>query len=226
MRRLETLESIIENLLFKGIELEELNKVMSRVEYRVIEYSKGETVAFRGDEVKGLYIILNGSFITEMMKENGEIKRIEALEKNKIIASAFIFGRNNFFPVDLISETKSEMLYIDRRNLMELMRIDERIMLNFLNEISNKGQFLSKKLWSTLNNKSISEKLATYIVENSRGGYIEFKPSLKEVANYFGVARPSLSRVIGELVEDGILEKGDKRGSYKVIDEDSLKNRG
>lgn len=213
-----------ENILFRGMSAEEIEEKLKKVKYKILKYSKEETVAFRGDEIKGLYINLGGDLVAEMMKANGEVKKIEDIEPNKIIASAFIFGKNSKFPVDLVCKSECELFYISKDELLSLVTLDKRILTNILDEVSNKAQFLSMKLWSSFSNKTISEKLVNHIIKNQKEGIIAFKPSLKEVANLFSVARPSLSRVLGEFTDEGILEKIG-RNSYKILDLEELKSK-
>lgn len=213
-----------QNTLFRGMSEEEIEEKLKKVKYKILSFTKEETVAFRGDEIKGLYINLGGELVAEMMKASGEVKKIEDIETNKIIASAFIFGKNNRFPVDLVCKSECELFYISKDELLNLVTLDKRILANILDEVSNKAQFLSMKIWSGFTTKTISEKLIKYILKNQTEGVIAFKPSLKEVANLFSVARPSLSRVLGEFVDEGILEKTG-RNSYEILDIEELKSR-
>ena len=73
-------------------------------------------------------------------------------------------------------------------------------MENFLNIISGKAQFLSRKI-TFLSFKTIKEKLAYFLLNilKSNTMIIPINHSQKEVAELFGVARPSLARIIGEL---------------------------
>ena len=96
----------------------------------------------------------------------------------------------------------------------------KKILENLLNSFSNRTQFLSKKLW--FSNKTIEEKLATHILENLNSSEIwVIKKSITDLANIFGVSRPSLSRVITGLVEENILERLEN-GSFKLLDKESL----
>lgn len=218
------LEGLSLNTLFKSMAAIEVEKSLNSINYKILKYKKDETVAFRGDEITGLYINLNGELVAEMMKANGEVKKIEDIDMNQIIASAFIFGNKNVFPVDLVCKSYCELLFIPKNELLKLISTDERILKNILDEVSNKAQFLSMKVWNTFSNKSIPEKLINYILKNKEGSEITFKPSLKEVANLFSIARPSLSRVIGGFVDEGLLEKTG-RNTYKILDIDALEDK-
>ena len=89
------------------------------------------------------------------------------------------------------------------------------ILINFLNEISDKTQFLSNKVWKSFNSKTIREKMLDYIEQNKVEDKVLFKHSIKELSEMFGVSRPSLSRVISEFVEEGVLER-DGKNRFKL----------
>ncbi len=205
-----------ETNLFKDVNENDIKNILEKIRYRILTFEKGETVAFRGDEVEGIYINLSGELYSEMMGDKGDIKKIEDIREGSIIASAFIFGTNNKFPVDLFSRTESRIFFVEKKEFLKMLQLSENITKNILDEISGKAQFLSAKIWHEVNNKTIGEKLADYILKNMKNSEIKFTPSLNEVANSFNIARPSLSRVIIEFVEKDILER--KGRGYIVKD--------
>ncbi|MGL4946514.1 MAG: Crp/Fnr family transcriptional regulator [Cetobacterium sp.] len=198
--------------IFEGLKLEELSLLFQLIDYKIEKFKKNDTVLFRGDKLDGIFIVLEGTLSAEMLKNNGDVQKIENLLEGDIVASAFIFGKKNNMPVDLITLEKSCLLHIDRKNLLQLFKKQEKILINFLDEISDKTQFLSNKVWKSFNTKTIKEKFLDYISENTIGDKVIFKHSIKELSELFGVTRPSLSRVISEFVEDGIFERcGNKK---------------
>ena len=215
---------LTKSTLFKGMIREEVKENLDKVKYQILNYSKGEVVAFRGDEIDGLYINLEGNLVSEMMKSSGVAKQINDIRKNIIIASALIFGKNKIFPVDLICRSYCKLFFISTEELLTLVSNDKRILRNMLEEVSDNAQFFSMKFWQNCNNKTISEKIIDYIIKNQKGGIITFKPSLKEVASLFDVARSSLSRALGEFTKKGILEKKG-RSSFVILDIETLKSR-
>lgn len=216
--------SSIQNIdLFKNLTEIKNFKVLEGINYQILSYKKNEYVAFRGDLIKGLYVNIEGNLVAEMSKENGNIKKIEELRNGTIIASAFIFGKNNKFPVDLIAQTDVKILFVEKEELVKLLLSNSEILVNLLDDISNKAQFLSKNLWESVSNKTISEKLSKYILKNEREGVVILDKTIKELAEYFNVSRPSLSRSMKILVDQGVIERVEK-GRYRVIDREKLKN--
>lgn len=199
-------EDLSKTIIFKGFNPDEIKSCLSQVKYKVVSYSKGETVAFRKDELKEFMIILDGTLKSEMIKINGKSFKVEELHKNQIIAPAFLFGNNPVMPVDLSAISSSKLLKIPKNSFIKLLQIDERILENFLNSLSNKAQFLTKKIWFL--NKSLEEKLAEYILNNlNENNEIKLNKSIKDLAQEFNVARPSLSRILKKWVEDGSLNR-------------------
>lgn len=213
------MEEILKNcLIFKGLSLEEIKKILGEIRYDRKKYKNGGNIAFRGDKVEGLNVLLKGSVITEMLTKDGNVKKIEDLTEADILASAFIFGDNNSYPVDLIANGDVEILYINKNNFLKLLLLKGKILENFLNEISNKTQLLSSKIWSSFNNKTIGEKIYNFILNNQVKGEVTIK-NLKALSESFGIARPSLSRVLSEYVNEGKLERIG-RNKYKILDKD------
>ena len=212
------IKTLKETVVFNNIDEETIKNILEKTRYEIKNYSPNESIAFRGDEVKGLYIILKGTLITEMLTEEGNVIKIEELVPSDVIASAFIFGKKNSFPVDLAAKDEAEILYVERKEFLKLLFSQEKILENFLNEISNKTQLLTNKIWNSFNNKTIKKKFCDYVKKNQKNNLFSIQ-NLGALAEFFGVERPSLSRVLSDLVKDEKLERIG-RNKYKILDEE------
>ena len=54
----------------------------------------------------------------------------------------------------------SKFLFLNKEKYLNLIQSDKRLLLNFINEISNKSQHLSKRIWFNFTNKTIGEIVA------------------------------------------------------------------
>ena len=212
------IKTLKETVVFNNIDEETIKNILEKTRYEIRNYFPNESIAFRGDEVKGLYIILKGTLITEMLTEEGNVIKIEELVPSDVIASAFIFGKKNSFPVDLTAKDEVEILYVERKEFLKLLFSQEKILENFLNEISNKTQLLTNKIWNSFNNKTIKKKFCDYVKKNQKNNLFSIQ-NLGALAEFFGVERPSLSRVLSDLVKDEKLERIG-RNKYKILDEE------
>ena len=212
------IEILKETVVFNGIDEKIIKNILEKNKYEIKKYSPNESIAFRGDEVRGLYIILKGTLTTEMLTEEGNVIKIEELVPSDVIASAFVFGKKNSFPVDLNAKDEAEILFIERKEFLKILFSKEKILENFLNEVSNKTQLLTSKIWNSFNNKTIKKKFCDYVKKNQKNNLFSIQ-NLGALAEYFGVERPSLSRVLSDLVKDEKLERIG-RNKYKILDKD------
>ena len=210
------IEILKETVVFNGIDEKTIKNILEKNKYEIKKYSPNESIAFRGDEVRGLYIILKGTLTTEMLTEEGNVIKIEELVPSDVIASAFVFGKKNSFPVDLNAKDEAEILFIERKEFLKILFSKEKILENFLNEVSNKTQLLTSKIWNSFNNKTIKKKFCDYVKKNQKNNLFSIQ-NLGALAEFFGVERPSLSRVLSELVKDEKLERIG-RNKYKILD--------
>ena len=166
-------------------------------------------------------LVLRGQVKGEMVDYSGKVIKIEDIYPPGALASAFIFGGRNLFPVNVVSVSDTELLIIEKREFLSLLKRNEMILVNFLDIISNRSQFLSEKI-KFLNFKTIKGKLAQFLLQKAGDDKTEITLEItqNDLAEFFGVARPSIARAIGELEEGGyILSKGKH---VKILDRSGL----
>ena len=206
--KIEDLSLFLTNVsLFKGLNPQEISDCLRKVDFKIKDYKKNEIVFFRGDILKKVIIIINGTTHGVMQKFNGDTIVINQMKSGEVLASAFLFGNDNIFPVDLVTLENSKFLLFDKEKYLNLIQSDKRLLLNFINEISNKSQLLSKRIWFNFTHKTIEEKILSYINENAKNNKIKFLPSISALAKKFEVTRPALSREISNLCKKKILTK-------------------
>lgn len=174
-------------------------------------------MAQQGDVVNRLMILLEGSARGEMTDSEGRVVKIEDVAAPRPLAGAFIFGQENRFPVDVYANEPVKALVIYREEFMKLLRMNETIMMNYLSMVSSKAQFLSRKI-KFLTFKTIKGKISNYLMSlgASAGAVIEIPVSQQELADLFGVARPSVARGFASMEKEGIIEMKNRR--VKILD--------
>ena len=201
--------------VFRGLTLEEIKSSISKTPYQLRKYQPGTIVAQSGDPVNSFMMVTSGMVKGEMIDYSGRVIKIEDVPAPGAIAAAFIFGNRNRFPVNVVTVTETEILLIDSSIFIKFLKSNDNILANFLDMISNRSQFLSEKI-KFLNFKTIRSKLAQYILQSAGEDKTEITLSMtqNEIAEYFGVARPSIGRVLSEMENEGIIIT---RGKYLTI---------
>ena len=198
---------LLENCpVFKGISEDESKKLLRNLHYQIKYFKKGDLVAIAGEPAKNLYIILSGSVSAEMIDYSGKTIKIEDIEAPKPLATAFLFGKNNFFPVTITAREEVSIFAIPVTEFLKLLKKNTQILINYLNSISSRSQFLSQKL-HFLNFKTIREKVAHYLLQKAgdRLHSVELKTTQQQLADIFGVTRPALARVLGQMQKEKII---------------------
>ena len=208
--------------LFKNLNSKEIEEFLSKINYQKKVYSKGQVVAQADTEVNNLLIILEGSVHGGMMDYSGKTIKIEDIEGPNLLAPAFLFGNNNRFPVTIVANNDALILLIPKTSFIILLQINEKILSNFLNNISNRAQFLSNKL-RFLSFQTIKGKIAHFLLELSKKSgkdEVMLPKSQNELAEMFGVTRPSLGRAMRELDSEGVIYAEGKK--VKILNKNGL----
>lgn len=213
--------AILNAPLFKGLGINDINTILAETSHRVKSYKAGSLIAQSGETVDKLMIVTRGVVKGEMVDYAGRVIKIEDIPAPGALASAFIFGNKNRFPVNVISVSDTELLIIDKQDFLKLMMRNDIILINFLDMISNRSQFLSEKI-KFLNFKTIKGKLAHLIIQKAGSvkSAIRLDMTQNELADFFGVARPSVARAIGELENDGYILTEKKE--IRILDKTGL----
>ena len=207
--------------VFRGISATDAENLLKQVHFQLRKFLKDEIVVVAGESVANLNIVLSGSVRGEMIDYSGKTIKIEDVEAPKPLAAAFLFGQDNKFPVTVTANEKCSILVIPVGEFLKLLQMNSQILRNYLNSISSRAQFLSQKL-HFLSFKTIRGKVAHYLLQQAgeRFHSVELKNTQQQLADLFGVTRPSLARVFGDMQKEGLIRISNK--TVKLIDKEKL----
>lgn len=214
-------EIICQSSIFMGLSPDELGALFKQIHYQIRSYHKNEVITNAGDVCDRLLIIQQGNVKAEMNDYSGKTIKIEDLGAPQPLATAFLFGRQNRFPVTVSATSEVEIVSILKPEFVKLLQLNSMILNNYLNTISTRAQFLSQKL-KFLSFKTIKQKIAHFLLEKAgdRLQTVEVPQSQEQLAEMFGVTRPSLARTLGEMVQEGLIES--QRRSIKILNKERM----
>jgi CRP-like cAMP-binding protein len=204
----------------KYIPIYEQEKFLKELKFKTKFFKRGDRIANQGDVVKSLYILLEGSVKAEMISVSGMVLNIEIIYAPYPLAPAFLFAENNQFPVDVVALEDCEVMLIFKDSVMEQFAANEAFLKGYMTFNSNRVHFLSERI-KFLSTKTIKGKLAQYILMKANRADFVLDMSQTELAEYFGVTRPSLSRALAEMVDDEVIIYQGKKG--KVLNFEGLR---
>lgn len=150
---------------------------------------------------------LKGLLQGQMVNDAGKLVVIEELTPSRLLAPAFLFAPKNELPVNIIAVEPSEILFISRTDFTEWMQSDKQVLQNFLMLISGRSSFLTDKIMF-LSLKNIKNKIADYLLRHLSSpdaSTVKLSDTQQEIADRFGVTRPSLARAFAEMEQEGII---------------------
>ena len=207
--------------VFRGISENELRTLLSKVHFQVKKYSRGEMIAVTGETVNNLYVVLDGCVRGEMIDYSGKTIKIEDVEAPLPLATAFLFGKENKFPVTVTANTNVKILSVPVSEFLKMLQLNAQILENYLNNISSRTQFLTQKL-HFLSFKTIRGKVAQFLLTQAGDTFhsVVLSHTQQQLAELFGVTRPSLARVLGEMQQEGLIKV--ERKTVTLTDKEKL----
>lgn len=193
----------------------EQEKFLNELKFKTKHFKKGEIIASQGDTVQSMYILLKGSVKAEMISVSGTVLNVEVIHAPNPLAPAFLFAENNRFPVDVIAMEDCEVMLIFKASVLEQFAVNESFLQGYITFNSNRVHFLSERI-KFLSTKTIKGKLAQYILTIANRTDFKLDMNQTELAEYFGVTRPSLSRALSEMVHEKVISLQRKNG--KILD--------
>mgnify|MGYP000928876505 CR=1 FL=1 len=212
--------------LFKNIDRQQLELMIKCINPRIISYKKNEYITIMGDKFTGVGIVLDGEVM--LAKENIEGNRIiiDVVEPAEIFGEMVAFAQEKVWPVTAIAQSQSVVMFVPPDKIVgecpKLCVSHRLLIINLLTVLSNKAINLNRKV-EYLAMKSLRAKLSRFLLEQyKKAGKPMFVMPLNrnELSDFLNVSRPSLSREMCRMRDEGIIDF--HRSSIRIKDERAL----
>lgn len=219
---------LIDINLFRGIDIDELNNILGCLMPSVYSYRKKENIVNSGDRFNGIGIVLSGEVLITKDNVFGERVIMSKLKEKDVFGEIVAFSGNGKWPATVIASTDCEVMFLPPDNIIGTCPracSGHKLMIqNMLMIVSKKALNLNKKI-EYLTMKTIRNKVSFYIFEQHlKNKQFSFMMPLSrnELAEFLNVTRPSLSRELVKMKEEGIIDF--YKSSFKIIDIEKLKS--
>lgn len=214
------IDEISKIALFKTINKDDLLDFFSENLYSITKHKQNSVVYFQNELCSTMDILLEGNIYVQNMDEEGNVLTVAEFSPYDILGDNLIFSNRNTYPMNIISKTDAILLKIKKELVLELCHYDKEFLLKFLSSLSAKTIVLTDKI-SVMSMKSIREVIVDFLTNEyiyQKSEVIKLKISKKELAERFGIRRPSLSRELKKMREEGLIEFDAKTITIKDID--------
>ena len=195
--------------LFRKVPLDKLPALLNSVRAEVEEYPSGTMVRHQGNSYERLIIVAEGILETRIDDGSGRGMMVEYFRPVSMVASAVLVSSNPALPVSLIARKDVILICIKRDELFKLFSRETAVLKAYMEDAGDKVRFLTDKLrllrFGTLRQR-IADHLLSLALEQDTD-YPRWRHGREQMADLMGVARPSLSRELSQMTQEGFINK-------------------
>jgi CRP-like cAMP-binding protein len=217
------------NTIFEGLTQEQIADILPCIVATIKTYGSEECVGDKGEPVHNLGVVLDGAL--KIYDENPAGRRgvLASIGKNELFGEAVVFATAAGLEHRVIADKGTQVLYLSGDFFLSPCGKDctrreahRGIVKNILRLLSDRAIMLGKKVLY-LTAPDLKTKIAMYLCElYELSGSRTFHMPLNRdrLAEFFSVARPSLSRELVNLKNQGIIDF--RRSNVEILDLDAL----
>ena len=219
---------MLQNKLFAAMTEDDIATFINCAQPTVKTFRPGQIILDQGEETACLLLLLEGE--AELYKEDyeGNRSRVGALNQGETYGEQVIFGQEASNGFQLVASSAVKVMYIDQglfyRPCSKVCPAHQGLIRNMLGLLADQANLLEKKI-TYLTAKGLRKKIAIYLWEeylaHNRNATYNIALNREEMAAYFDVQRPSLSRELVALKHEGIIDY--YRSTFKILDLEKLK---
>ena len=214
--------------LFRDIKKEEIEK-MFKCSRTVMRSFDDESYIFRqGETPKNLFLVLDGTVMISKNFASGKRDVLFMVRQGEVFGEVFLFADTadaKAYWYDAVTqgnvtvlEIPWEFFYCFCSNACGHHR---RITRNLLEIQSEKNFFMTRKL-HLLSGTTLRERIALWLMEQEADarGIVRLAMNREEMADYLGTTRPSLSRELMRMQQEGLIETD--KNTVKIVNREAL----
>jgi CRP-like cAMP-binding protein len=171
-----------------------------------------EIIVAHGQPFQGIGIIASGKVALTKDTYSGNRIIIGILEASDIFGETVAFSDHRIWPMTVIAQEDCVLLFLPPDKITgtcsNICASHSTLIMNMLQILSNRASMLDKKI-EHISAKSIRGRVSSYLMDTYlQSGSKDLTLTMKrhELADYLNIPRPSLSREMGLMRDDGIIE--------------------
>ena len=205
--------------LFKDLSFQNIEDLITNNSFNIKTYKKNSVIYFQNEKCSTLDVVSKGIISVQGVDDKGNYISISDFNMGDVIGGNLLFSHKNFYPMMVLAKTDATILHIKKDLILKLCQSNTNFLINFLQTLSDKTLILTDRI-KTLSFKSIRQCIIDYLIYEKyvqKSNVIELTLTKKQLAEKFGVQRPSLSRELNKMRKEGLIEYD--AYSIKILDE-------
>lgn len=204
----ELIEILFQCPAFKNLTKPEIIKILQEIEYTKRIFEKNEVIYRAGDTASHIGIIVSGYIEIRKNLSSGNRLSVFQRTEGEMLGGSITFSGNPQYPCEVVAREKSEILFIEKSYVLEVLLKNVTVASNMLRISANRIMQFEKRL-ELFSFYSIQKKIAFSLLHDfqiNKENSIVIPFSKTTWSEYLNVSRTSLSRELKNLCGQGVIE--------------------
>lgn len=194
--------------LFRRFSEADLSELFETLDIHMRDYVKDSAIAFEGEDCEHIGIVLEGQLELHNLYPSGRTVTVTHLGPGDTFGEAILFTPQHRYPISITVTQNSKVLFVSRQALLQGLTHNAKLLENFLALLSAKLFMLNRRV-KLLSMDSIRQKLCDYLItlyKQQKNKTLRMPVNRQKLADLLGVQRPSLSRELIHMKEEGLID--------------------
>ena len=174
-------------------------------QYKIYKYSSKEVIFNQGSPCSKVGFVLDGEIKISHVTYQDKEETISLIKKNQWFGNMLLFLDNANYLGDVIALRQSEIIFLNKDELINLLKTNTVFLNYYLKEMSIMA-FNTKQQNKLLSHKNIKDRIMYSLKEKA----INNKVQVSSITNYaleLSVPRESLSRILKQLQDENLIKR-------------------
>lgn len=213
--------------LFSGMSESDIESCLRCSQSEIAAYEKDEIVFYQKDTPEKLLVLIEGAVAVCHDTASGKRSIVATFDQSgELFGEVFLFLNRKEYDHYAQAVTPAKVLQIPKAFFYQTCGnscgYHSRLIFNMLSILAQKAYFLNQKV-QILSCATLRQKIARILLKNCRpDGKVLLSMTREELADFLNTARPSLSRELMNMQDDGLI-KIQKRDIF-ITNFDELQN--
>ena len=181
-------------------------EIKENVRYKT--FDKEQVVFDEGAKCYGIGIVIEGEILIKTFTYNVKEEIITIIKENNIFGQFLLFSKNDKYLGMGIASKKTKIAYISKDNLLLLLSSNKAFLEEYLKLICDEAVKI-KQQSKLLAHKNIRDRIMFYLMTHQKDKIVYLK-SVTFLANTLSIPRPSISRELTNMENDGLIKRAGK----------------
>lgn len=222
----EYISALLNSPLFADINREHLGQLIICMNTTINAYKRGNIIAVEGTRMDGIGVVISGLLSIGKTSVTGNRIVIGTVDSRELFGETAAFTNDREWPATVEASSDSIVMFIDPSSITDscssACEWHKSLQKNMLGILANKALALTQRI-RYMGIKGLRAKVCTYLYNlhiEQNSDFVKLPLKKYELAQLFNVERPSLSRTMINLRNEGVIDFDG--GTVKICDYDKL----